>query len=111
MSNDPRIRWELPSHHGILVDESQNAWLSGHVEDVLELDGGDSGLLVASHTGGVWMVATDNSALPLSNDWDVPDINTLAVGPDGPRHFFAGGGKVIEKNLIENTPPIYEGAI
>jgi hypothetical protein len=113
MSNDPRIRWELPSPHGILKDEAQDAWWSGHVEDVLELDGGDSGLLVASHTGGVWVVATDNSALPLSNDWDVPDINALAAGPDGPRHFFAGGGKAIEKNLLDDPPklPQQEGVI
>jgi hypothetical protein len=111
MSNDPRIKWELPSPHGFLINEAQDAWGSGHVEDVLELDGGDSGLLVATQTGGVWMVAPDNSALPLSDNWDVPDINTLAAGPDGPRHFFAGGGKVIEKNLTAETPPIFEGAI
>ncbi|MFN2417259.1 MAG: hypothetical protein ABR603_19135, partial [Pyrinomonadaceae bacterium] len=69
MSNDPRISWELPSQHGILIDEAQDAWWSGHVEDVLELDGGDGGLLVASQTGGVWMITNDNPALPLSNDW------------------------------------------
>lgn len=113
MSNDPRIRWELPSPHGVLMDETQDAWWSGHVEDVLELDGGESGLLVATHTGGVWVVATNNSVVPLSNDWDIPDISTLAAGPDGPRHFFAGGGKVIEHNLLDVPPslPEMEGII
>ena len=113
MSNDPRIRWELPSPHGILIDEAQEAWWSGHVEDVLELDGGESGLLVAAQTGGVWALSTGGSALPLSNDWEAPDINCLAPGPDGPRHFFAGGGRTIEANLLDDPPvaPNEEGVI
>lgn len=90
MADDPRIQWKLLSRHGILISEDDDAWWSGHVNDVLELDGGDAGLLVGTEKGGVWMVDAGNSALPLSDGWERPDINCLAEGPDGPRHFFAG---------------------
>lgn len=87
---DLGIRWELANYAGILVDGGADAWHSGHVTDVLEVDEGAAGHLVATETGGVWSVPTEGTAFPLSNDWNSPDVNCLAAGPDGPRHFYAG---------------------
>ena len=90
MADDLRIRWELANPHGILIDEQKETWWSGRVFDLLEIDGGDAGLLLATETGGVWLVTPANDALALSNSWNNPDANSVAAGPDGPRHFFAG---------------------
>lgn len=90
MGNIMGVVWDLAIGSGILMNEAEDAWHSGHVSDILPLDGGASGLLVAAHTGGVW-TATAAGATPLSNGWDQPDINCLAAGPDGPRHVYAGG--------------------
>ena len=90
MGNIMGVVWGLAIGSGILMNEAEDAWHSGHVSDILPLDGGASGLLVAAHTGGVW-TATAAGATPLSNGWDQPDINCLAAGPDGPRHVYAGG--------------------
>ena len=106
MSDSPQIQWELVSPYGISIDERENAWWSAHVEDVLELDGGDSGLPVAVETGGVWTIATNGASIPLSNNWDNPDVNCLAAGPDGPHHFFAGCTNAIiyESDVSEAVP-------
>lgn len=104
MADDPTIRWALASSFGIQVDEAQDAWYSGHVNDILELDTGQ--LLVATATGGVWVVDPASTSLPLSNDWFNPDINCLAFGPDDPRHVFAGctRGIIRETDLGEGVP-------
>lgn len=106
MSNDPRVHWELANPYGILVNEPADSWWSGHVSDMLEIDGGLVGLLVATDTGGVWWVDPANHAIPLSNTWDDPDINCLAVGPFGSRHFFAGcnTGTIYETNILAGAP-------
>ena len=104
MADDSTIRWTLASPFGIQVDEEQDAWFSGHVNDILELDTG--GLLVATQTGGVWSVDPISSTSPLSDEWVDPDINCLAFGPDDPRHVFAGcdGGAIRETDLREALP-------
>jgi hypothetical protein len=53
MADDPRFKWELATPYGISIDDKQDAWWSGHVTDILELDGGHGGLLVATQSGGV----------------------------------------------------------
>ena len=85
--------WQQVTRDAIAVDEPNNVWHAGHVEDVLSIDG--RRLLVASHTGGVWLAAADgqSDAQPLSDAWRKPDIHSLCVGPKGPRHFYAAGGE------------------
>jgi hypothetical protein len=104
VADDPTIRWTLASRYGIRLDETAEAWHSGHVTDLLELDTG--GLLVATQTGGVWLLDAGNDALPLSDAWPDPDSNCLALGPDGPRHFFAGcnGGAILETDAAAAVP-------
>ncbi|HEX8068822.1 MAG TPA: hypothetical protein VF546_02645 [Pyrinomonadaceae bacterium] len=104
MADDPTIRWDLANRFGIQTDESQDAWHTGCVTDVLELDTG--GLLVSSPTGGVWSIDTGGNTLPLSDSWPNPDVNCLAFGPDDPRHVFAGcaRGVIRETDLGEALP-------
>src|ERR1700741_4560989 len=84
------LQWSLATPFGIAIDENNDVWHTGHINDMVQLDGGAGGMLVASQTGGVWSISTGNNCLPLSDKWSKPDVNCLAAGPDGPRHFFAG---------------------
>ena len=53
----------------------------------------------------------DNNSLPLSNTWNNPNVNCLAAGPDGPRHFFAGcDGGVIYETDASHAVPLLEWA-
>ncbi len=94
MSEDPNIRWAQANPFAIQIDENADAWHAGHVNDVLALDSG--GVVVGTESGGVWSIASTAAAIPLSDDWDNPDINCLAFGPDGPRHIYAGGSGLHE---------------
>lgn len=104
MPDDPTIRWTLASPYGIQRNEAEDAWHSGHANDILELDTGQ--LLVATETGGVWMVDPTGGNLALSDDWANPDLFCLAFGPDDPRHVFAGcsGGIIRETDLNQPIP-------
>jgi hypothetical protein len=82
------MNWEQPNPFAIQIDESADVWHAGHVNDVLALDG--DGIVVATDTGGVWSIDSRGAALPLSDDWDSPDMTCLAFGPDGARHIYAG---------------------
>src|SRR5215212_10272990 len=89
------MTWELANPYGILIDEPQDAWHAGHVQDVLPLASGP--LVVAAETGGVWIVTPGTTATP-GGDWEDPDVDCLALGPDGPVHVYAGcaGGTIYE---------------
>ena len=54
----------------------------------------------------MWTIATNGASIPLSNNWDNPDVNGLAAGPDGPHHFFAGCTNAIiyESDVSEAVP-------
>jgi hypothetical protein len=82
------MNWEQANPFAIQIDEGADVWHAGHVNDVLSLDSG--GIVVATDTGGVWSIDSQGDALPLSDDWDSPDMTCLAFGPDGPRHIYAG---------------------
>jgi hypothetical protein len=89
MPDDPTVQWVQATNFGIQIDEHVEAWHSGHVNDILELQD-RSAIVVATESGGVWMIDGDNNSLPLSDTWENPDVKSLALGPDGPRHLFAG---------------------
>jgi hypothetical protein len=105
MADDSRIRWSLANSHGILIDEAADTWWSGRVFDVLELDVLGT-LLVATETGGVWLVSPGKDGTPLSDTWNSPDVNCLAMGPFGPHHVFAGcdGGVIYETDTSQAVP-------
>jgi len=86
--NSLGLQWALANPWGIQVDSASNAWDAGHVNDVLEASGA---ILVANQSGGVTLITDGGTATSLSHDWDSPDMNALAYGPDGGAHVFAGG--------------------
>src|SRR4029078_1073532 len=111
MANPLGVKWELANPYGIAVDERNGVWHSGHVTDVLELDGGDAGLLVATETGGVWSISPNGMTVPLSDGWDKPDVNCLAFGPDGDRHLYAGSdGVALDHHLLDDGA-VYESDV
>lgn len=67
-----------------------DAYNSGRLNDLLIVASSNS-ILAGSDRGGVWLVSSNGSALPLSNTWDRPDINTMAFGFGNEKHVFAGG--------------------
>ncbi len=102
---DDSIQWTLANPSGILRDEAEDAWHSGHVTDIMKLESG--GLLIATQTGGVWLINENNSTLSISHDWLVTDINCLAKGPDDFNHVFAGCTKgIIRETDIGETIPL-----
>jgi hypothetical protein len=80
--------WGVANPQGILVDDQQSAWHAGRVFDMLSLGAGR--ILVASATGGVWLIDGAFNGLPLSDDWEFPNVECLAFGPHGGSHIFAG---------------------
>ena len=83
-------KWQLVNEYGIQMDDQGAVWNAGHVNDALELSAA-TGIVVASHSSGVWMLTSDGSAIAMSRDWESPDIACLAHGPDGVDHIYAGG--------------------
>jgi len=86
------LTWELAVPAGLHPTPGSAFWQAGHVTALVPLGAGD--LLVGSHSGGVWHLRPDPSdttrwdALPLSDDWDNPDISALAV--ESGDHVYAG---------------------
>jgi hypothetical protein len=104
MANDPTVQWSLANPFGISINEESDGWHSGHVNDVLDLANGS--LLAGTQSGGVWLINTNGTTMPLSDSWAVPDINCLAQGPDDEHHVFAGcnNGIIRETDLGEAVP-------
>jgi hypothetical protein len=88
---DSSIQWHFATSQSILMDDSINAWNSGHINDVLKI--GPSGVLVASDAAGVWSLSYNSqhaAAIPLSYGWNAVTMTSLAQGPDGSDHVYAG---------------------
>ena len=87
--------WELVSTEAIAVDRQNAVWHAGHVEDAFSLEGGN--VLIASHTGGVWLAPTNGSfaPIPLSNFWRDADMHCLGAGSRGARHIYVGGNNAL----------------
>lgn len=90
--------WVVANPYGILVDAQQSAWHAGCIFDMLSL--GTGRILVASATGGVWLIDGAFNGFPLSDDWEYPNTECLAFGPRGGNHIFAG----CEGGLYETDP-------
>lgn len=90
------LQWAPAQDFAIERDNQQQVWHSGHASALLS-DGAVA--IVASRTGGVWVVnprpdaipiTNSHEALPLSDDWDNPDVTCLAFAPGTTSQFFAG---------------------
>ena len=100
-SVDDSIRWSLASEQGIQIDDGGTVWHSGRLRDVLVTASRE--ILVAAETGGVWAVTRDGQSVSLA-DWDKPDVNCLAQGPDGPQHVYAAGQGLFETDVLSGIP-------
>lgn len=88
---DSGITWQAATPNAIQVSAPLSIWNSGHINDILKI--GANSALIASDTGGVWSLAWSSSsaaALPVSTKWGSVAIYSLAQGPDGPSHAYAG---------------------
>jgi hypothetical protein len=90
MADDPTINWRQATFFGIETDVEKNAWHAGHVTEVVPLTDTPDSVVVATETGGVWVIVGSANPIQLSDSWDTPDISALTVGPYGARHFYAG---------------------
>jgi hypothetical protein len=91
LATDPNIQWHETTSEAILYDASVPIWNSGHVNDILKIATNEA--LVGTDTGGVWHLAWTSvsaAAVPLSNTWNSVNISSLAQGPDGAQHVYAG---------------------
>ena len=98
LEDDPAIQWSLVVPGGI--SRRDEAFWSGHANDALPLAGG--GVLVASDTGGAWLVRRGVST-PLSNTWAQPNLNCFIVGPTD-NHVLAAGRDLSVTNWNDNLP-------
>jgi hypothetical protein len=89
LPSDTSIHWHQADLLAIQMSENDDAWHAGHVNGILKLEP-ESGMLVASDTGGVWAITRVGQAIPLSNTWSAVYMTSLAAGPDGDRHVYAG---------------------
>jgi hypothetical protein len=90
------IWWSQPQHFAIERDDQQQHWHSGHASAVLSAG---SIAIVGAQTGGVWIVnplygtipiTANYEAIPLSDDWDNPDVLSMAYASGGTTSFYVG---------------------
>jgi hypothetical protein len=118
LPHDTAIHWHQADLLAIQMSEPDDAWHAGHVNDILKLEP-ESGMLVATDTGGVWAITSGGQALPLSNAWFAANVTSLAAGPDGARHVYAGtqpngsvpGGVLWETNTSTGAPTLNWSAV
>lgn len=103
-------RWKQATYWGISTsgdpDADDAAFNAGHINDILKLDETPfTTILVAGETSGVWIVnQTGGIALPLSDSWTLPNLNSLARGTRGTRHVYAGGDALHETDVTTFAP-------
>lgn len=95
--------WQLVTPSGIQVDEP-DVWHAGCCVDMVSL--GQGNLLVASETGGVWLIDGTYSAQPLSDDWEFPDVICLASSPRFSRHVLAGCRGALYETVATAADPL-----
>ena len=87
------LQWLQANNYGIAFDVNNETWNAGHVNDILGYS-----IIVASDTGGVWLInpalgAPFENRYPAqcpSNKWLDNSMSTLAFGPAGQTEVFAG---------------------
>lgn len=98
--NSKNIKWTLANPYGIQMDEAGDIWHAGKVVDALVIKAG--GLIAASETSGIYLIAENGNSISLSRDWDNPNVQCLAYGPDNESHVYAG----CSNKGIKGTPPL-----
>jgi len=99
------------------VESPRTIWHAGHINALLS---NNAVIVAGAQTGGVWLInpvpipsyRDGDQAICLSDDWDNPDINCLAYGPDSATQVFVGGNAtslLILLELIEVTGAMVPG--
>ncbi len=94
------LAWQRAQSYSIQRDDFRTVWHAGHVTAILS-NGTDA--IVATQTGGVWLVHSIIQPSPLagytatsiSQTWDTPDISCLAWAPDPSQVFVGTRGSAI----------------
>ena len=87
VDSDYSLNWSLALARG--MDHSEGALWSGHANDALRVPGA---LLVATHTGGVWLLADGAPPVNVGHGWGQPDVNCLVRGPSDHHVLSVGRG-------------------
>lgn len=103
------LQWRPAQSGSIYIDPRKNprtTWHTGHVHALLC----NGNVVVAGAVaGGVWLINPIPSpsfrdgyrAVPLSNRWQTPNVYSLAWGPEGTQHVYAGCQETDSLFLIE----------
>ncbi len=93
------VHWYHPTARGLEVEGGH--YRAGRVRAVLPLDPsvGDQ-ILAGTEAGGLWSIGPVAPAFPLSGNWPMPQIRSLAYGTRGARHLYCG----TEDGLLETDP-------
>jgi hypothetical protein len=102
MSDDPRIQWTLANSYGIWMSDNSEIWFPAHVDSPVDawnagratdvLIRPDGNLVLTSDNGGIWLMSdSGNGTVCVSDRWEDAAFNSLALGPHGDDHVFAGG--------------------
>ena len=93
--------WVLANRWSIQRDDAGDVWHAGRCLDLLPI--GQGNVLVATDTGGVWLIDGAYQATPLSDQWDRPDMECIAAGPLGREHVVAGARGGLYETDIKQT--------
>ena len=90
------LQWIQANPFAISFDNTLETWNAGHVNDILAIG---TSIVVASDTGGVWLINPELENVPksnqypaicMSNDWADDNMSCVAFGPDANTQIFAG---------------------
>jgi hypothetical protein len=116
MADDDRVVWRLANRHGIWKrangswhpehnETALDQWNAGRVNDVLISP--DNAITIASDWGGIWrMTGSGDAPVCVSDNWAHSQFNSLAQGPDGAEHIFAGGEALYMTDLSRPLPTL-----
>src|SRR5215467_11682190 len=101
MADDPGILWTLANSFRIWkngnsepwnsdLQRASEQWNSGRATDILVRP--DGNLVIATDRGGIWLMSESaDGTVCVSDRWEDAAFRSLAQGPDGGEHVFAGG--------------------
>jgi hypothetical protein len=90
------LQWTQANLFGISFGNTLETWNAGHVNDILALG---TSIVVASDTGGAWLINPEIENVPKSNqypaismgdDWADDNMSCVVFGPDANTQIYAG---------------------
>jgi len=96
------LNWALLTPYSI---HNGTAWFSGRVTDVLLIG---KIIIVATSSGGIWKVDSSKTVMEgfdtrcLTDNWDEPNVQCLARGPDNDKQIYAGCEKTLRYFELDN---------